>query len=121
MDEELIVGLPGFGGTNNFARFRAKMRAFLLDHKDNIVIYKLRTNKQLTPSDLDESERILIEGGTGGADETTKAKEESKGLGLFVRSLVGLDREVVKDELGKFISGKTLNANQIEFINMIAD
>ncbi len=121
MGDESVVDLPGFGGADNFARFKAKTRAFLLNHKDNIVIHKLRTNKQLTPSDLDELERILIESGTGGTDEIKSAGEESKGLGLFVRSLVGLDREVVKEQLSNFISGETLNANQIEFLDMITD
>jgi len=40
---------------------------------------------------------------------------------LFVRSLVGLDREAAKQAFTSFISGKTLNANQIEFVNLIVD
>jgi len=40
---------------------------------------------------------------------------------LFVCSLVGLDREIAKQELARFLSGKTLNSNQIEFANMIVD
>ena len=40
----------------------------------------------------------------------------SEGLGLFVRSLVGLDREAAKGALGGFLAGKTLSANQIEFV-----
>jgi type I restriction enzyme, R subunit len=50
-----------------------------------------------------------------------KAKTESNGLGLFVRSLVGLDREAAKQALNGFIAGKTLSANQIEFVNLIVD
>lgn len=44
-----------------------------------------------------------------------------KRLGLFVRSLIGLDREAAKEELGRFIGGKTLKANQLEFLNLIVD
>ncbi len=50
-----------------------------------------------------------------------ETKAESPGLGLFVCSLVGLDREIAKQELARFLSGKTLNSNQIEFANMIVD
>ena len=50
-----------------------------------------------------------------------KAKEESHGLGLFVRSLVGLDREAAKEAFAGFLAGKTLTANQIEFVNLIVD
>ena len=42
--------------------------------------------------DLAELERMLVESGVGGPDQIDRAKQESHGLGLFVRSLVGLDR-----------------------------
>jgi Type I site-specific restriction-modification system, R (restriction) subunit and related helicases len=50
-----------------------------------------------------------------------RAKETSHGLGLFVRSLVGLDREAAKAALGGFLTGKSLAANQIEFVNLIVN
>jgi len=40
---------------------------------------------------------------------------------LFIRSLVGLDREAAKQAFGIFLSGSTPSANQIEFINLIID
>ena len=36
-----------------------------------------------------------------------------------MRSLIGLDREAAKKSLATFLLGKTLTANQIEFINLI--
>lgn len=42
-------------------------------------------------------------------------------MGLFVRSLVGLDREAAKTALASFLRGKTLTANQIEFVDLIVD
>jgi len=121
MGDEIIVELPGFTALDNFEKFRAKARAFLRSHEDHVVIFKLRTNKQLTPSDLSELEKILLENKLGVEEDIDRAKEESHGLGLFVRSLVGLDREVAKQELAKFISGKNLNSNQIEFVDMIVN
>ena len=50
-----------------------------------------------------------------------KAKAECDGLGLFVRSLVGMDREAAKQALNAFTAGKTLTANQIEFVNLIVE
>lgn len=41
------------------------------------------------------------------------------GLGLFVHSLVGMDREAVTQALGGFVADKTLSANQLEFVNLI--
>jgi type I restriction enzyme, R subunit len=45
----------------------------------------------------------------------------NEGLGLFVRSLIGLDCEAVKSGLGGFLAGRTLRANQIEFLNLLID
>jgi type I restriction enzyme R subunit len=121
MGDESEVGLPGFGAPGSFERFRAKARAFLREHESHITIHKLRTNKALTPSDLDELERMLAASGIGRADDLQRAKEESHGLGLFVRSLVGLDREAAKEAFAGFLAGKTLNSSQIEFVNLIVD
>ena len=121
MGDETIVELPHFTPPDSFEKFRAKARDFLRSHQNQMVIFKLRNNKQLTETDLSELETILLENGLGNAEDLDRAKQESQGLGLFVRSLIGLDREVAKQEFGKFLADKTLNANQIEFINMIID
>jgi type I restriction enzyme R subunit len=121
MGSEAAVELPGFDAADSFERFRAKARAFLKAHEDHIAIHKLRMNKALTSSDLDELERMLTANGVGGAGDVRKAKEECHGLGLFVRSLVGLDREAAKQAFAGFVAGTTLNANQIEFVNLIVD
>lgn len=121
MGDEIAVELPGFTSSDNFEKFRAKARAFLRSHQDHVVIFKLRKNLQLTSSDLSELESILAQSGAGEVEDIVRAKEQSQGLGLFVRSLVGLEREVAKQELARFLSGKKLNSNQIEFANMIVD
>ena len=102
-------------------RLRAKARAFLGQHADHVAIRKLRMNRPLTPVDLDELERMLAESGAGDARDLERARAESQGLGLVVRSLVGLDREAAKEAFAGFLSGKTPTANQIEFVNLIVD
>ena len=79
-------------------------------------------NRPLTAADLAELERMLAESGVG-APGGHRARQGAKpqGLGLFVRSLVGLDREAAKEALAGFLDGKTLGANQIEFVNLIVD
>ncbi|MGH8728696.1 MAG: type I restriction-modification enzyme R subunit C-terminal domain-containing protein [Burkholderiales bacterium] len=121
MGSETGIELPGFAADGNFEKFRAKAQAFLRAHHDHVAIRKLRTNKALTVADLAELERMLAESGVGGADEISRAKEKSQGLGLFVRSLVGLDREAAKEALADFLIGKTFSANQIEFVNLIVN
>jgi len=116
MGSEINVELPGFAAAGDFEKFRAKTRAFLLEHQDHTVIHKLRMNMPLSSSDLDELERMLSESGLGGAEEIARAKKMSNGLGLFVRSLVGLDRETAKQSMATFLLGKTLSANQIDLV-----
>lgn len=121
MGRERVVDLPGFGAPDGFERFREKVRAFLREHEDHVTIRKLRTNRPLTRSDLAELERMLAGSGVGDAASVEKAKRESEGLGLFVRSLVGLDREAAKGAFAGFLDGRTLNASQIEFVDLIVN
>ncbi len=119
MGDEIDIELPGFTSPQGFEKFRAKARAFLRAHLAHIAVHKLRMNKPLTASDLAELERMLAESKLGDPDDLARAKEESNGLGLFVRSLVGMDREAAKGAFAGFLSGKTLGSSQIEFINLI--
>jgi type I restriction enzyme R subunit len=122
MGDEVIIDLPGFTKpTGDFEKFRAKAQAFLRQHEDHIAIHKLRKNKPLTKIDLEELERILLESGVGSTDDIIRATKEAHGLGLFVRSLVGLDREAAKEALATFLEDRTLGANQIEFVNLIVN
>ena len=121
MGGETGIVLPGFTVSGDFEKFRAKARAFLREHQDHVTIHKLRMNRALTATDLVALERMLSESGIGASDEIARAKAESRGLGLFVRSLVGMDREAAKEALAGFLSGKTLGSNQIEFVDLIVN
>lgn len=78
-------------------------------------------NKALTAADLAELELMLVESGVGAEEDVGRAKTESQGLVLFVRSLVGMDREAAKGALSGFLNGKTWSASQIEFVNLIVN
>lgn len=114
------IRLPDFD-IDGFEKFRIKARQFLRAHEENMVIYKLRNNQQLTPTDLEELERILAENAGASPADLAKAKAESHGLGLFVRSLVGLNRQAAKEALGAFQGGKTLTGAQTEFLDLIVN
>jgi type I restriction enzyme, R subunit len=118
---ETMIDIQAFGSSDEFERFRAKARQFLLAHEDHITIHKLRFNQPLTATDLSELERILLEAGIGKHDDLEQAKQTSQGLGGFIRSLVGLNREAAKQAFGDFLGESIATANQIEFINLIID
>ncbi len=119
MGEEAEIQLVGFAAEPSLERFREKAKAFLRGHLDREAIQKLRMNEPLTQSDLNELHQILMESGAG--DGAVIAKATEGGLGLFVRTLVGLDREAAKAVLSSFVSGTNLTANQIEFVSMMVD
>jgi type I restriction enzyme R subunit len=121
LGSEAEVELPGFTGGTDYEKFLAKTRAFLRAHIEEKSVRKLRMNETLTRADLGELERLLVESGSGTAEELRRAAEDSRGLGLFVRSLIGLDRRAAKEAMSAFMSDKALNSSQIEFINLIVD
>jgi type I restriction enzyme R subunit len=113
------VEIRGAVGTD-LHRFRMKARHFLKNHMDHIAIQKLRRNEALTAQDLKELERIFIEAGLAEDDDLAKLKGDG-GLGIFIRSLVGLNREAAKQAFADFIAKRKPTANQTEFLNMIID
>ncbi|MBI5284755.1 MAG: DEAD/DEAH box helicase family protein [Chloroflexi bacterium] len=116
-----MIELPGLGGGADFEQFRKKALNFLRSHEDIAAVHKLRMNQPLTAADLSRLERVLIDEGVGSEADLDRAKRESQGLGLFIRSLVGLDREAAKQAFGQFLADRTATANQIEFVNLIID
>lgn len=102
----------------NMKRFKEKARAYLREHEDNIALRKLQRNRQLTESDLRELEEMLYAAG-GEAGEIQSLKEKDGGLGLFVRSLVGLDQDAVQEAFAELLDQNRYSVQQIRFIELI--
>lgn len=100
-------------------RFRAKALAFLSAHLDDAVLFKVRHGKQLTSLDIESLEAIMRESGEFTPGELVIATTESDGLGLFVRTLLGLDRSAAQDALADFIAGQSFTANQLAFLDLL--
>ena len=120
LGSESAVDLPEIATGLDMARFKDKARQFLRAHENHLALQRLRRNQPLTQTDLAELETMLIDAG-GTKALIDHAKEQSHGLGIFIRSLVGLDRETAAAAFDKFISGTTTTADQIEFINLIVE
>ena len=121
LSEATLVELPGITPGADWQRFRAKAAAYLKQHQDHIALQRLRRNKALTPDDLQALEQMLLDSGAGDAAAIDQAKVESHGLGLFIRSLVGLDREAALEAFGTYLDGAKFTAKQIRFINLIVN
>jgi type I restriction enzyme R subunit len=119
--EAIIVQLKDAATGVDRARFRAKALAFLREHANDAVLFKVRHGKQLTALDLAELERIMVE--TAGLDgaQVAAAASQAHGLGLFVRSLLGLDRAAAVEALSEFTAGTTFTGNQLAFADLLVE
>jgi type I restriction enzyme, R subunit len=113
---ELVHVAPGV----DKARFREKAEVFLREHSDDAVLFKLRHGKQLTALDLSSLEAILVGSGLPAA-QVASAAAEAEGLGLFIRSMVGMDRAAATEALESFTAGTTFTGNQLVFVNMLVE
>lgn len=105
----------------DWERFRAKAAAYLKEHEDQLALQRLRRNKQLTEDDLESLEQMLVSSGAGGPADIAWASERSHGLGLFVRGLVGLDREAAYEVFEAYLDDNRFTVDQIRFVNLIVD
>lgn len=118
LGEQAVIDLPQVIAGLNMNKFKEKARAFLKAHESHLSLQRLRRNQPLTPADLIELEKMLVEAG-GTEALINEAKEQSHGLGMFIRSLVGLDREAAMQAFSEFLQGSPATPNQIEFVNLI--
>lgn len=62
---------------------------------------------------------LLLDSGAGNSAAIAQAKEDAHGLGLFIRSLVGLDHQAALEAFSEYLDGTKFNANQLHFIHRI--
>ncbi|MCB0984154.1 MAG: DEAD/DEAH box helicase family protein, partial [Ilumatobacter sp.] len=122
MGEAFEVDLPGAGGSVasvEFAQFRKKAEHFLKEHLAEAAVAKVRSGAPLTPADIDELQRILVAAGIGNDDTFEQASRKAGSFGLFIRSLVGLDRAAAKAAFADFLDDKRYTKNQIQFVTLV--
>ncbi|MEZ4737311.1 MAG: DEAD/DEAH box helicase family protein [Caldilineaceae bacterium] len=114
--------VPYLTGGVNVAQYRKKVQQFLQNHKDHIVIHKLRRAQPLTPLDLSELERFFFAAAdVGTRAEFVAAYPDVPSLGAFIRGLVGLDRRAAKERFARYLDDQTCSPDQIRFVDLIID
>lgn len=120
MGEKREVELLDLGGASSLAQFRKKARAYVDAHADHVTLARLRQGKPLTPTDLDELQRLLEEADIASSADFARVRAMPD-LPDFVRSLVGLDRKAAQAAFNEALAGQILSAQQIRFVEMIVD
>ena len=117
-----------FGGINehnlvptytNLQSYKDRVESYIRNHKDHLVIHKLKTNKPITETEINVLEGILFDGKTIGTKQDYIAHYGDKPLGAFIRGIVGLDITAAQDAFADFIQAGNLRADQLTFIKQI--
>ena len=103
--------------------YHTRILDYLNDHRDLDVIKKIKRLEKLTDADISELERICWKE-LGSKEEYEKyinRKEMICGdsVAAFIRSIVGVDRQLAKEKFSQFLNDSPLNALQDEYINQI--
>ena len=104
---------------DDLKNYKAKAEHYIRQHKDHIVIAKLRTNKPLTDTDVNALEEILWK--EVGTKQDYEKEVGKKPLGEFVREIVGLDMNAAKEAFSDYLENSNLDSRQIYFVNQIVE
>ena len=104
---------------NDMQSYKKKVNKYLIEHKDDLAIYKLRTNKSLTEDDIKYLEKILWE--DLGTIEDYKREFGDEPLLKLVSKIVGLDPQAANEVFSEFLSDESLNINQMEFVKLVVN
>lgn len=119
--ESTEVQLKDFSTGINLAQYKRKVEAYIRANENHIAVAKLRHNKPLTPTDLSELERFVYESDVVESRARFEQCYGTVSLPMFIRSLVGLDRNAAKEAFAGFLDGGRYSSQQIRFVEMIID
>ena len=122
--EDELDPIPGTTSVNavngvDVAQYKKKVEAFLQAHVNDICINKLKFNKPLTELDIEQLEKILFENSDIGSREQLQTIQEGKGLGEFIRSIIGVERMEIEKVFSEYLDNNKFNSNQIRFVETI--
>ena len=99
--------------------YRRRVERYLNDHKDHLVISKIKTNQPITAAELVQLQEIFLNADEIGSRDEFEKEGKGKKLGVFIRELIGLDKGAVQSAFAEFIQAQNLNAEQIKFVDLI--
>ena len=106
---EVNYGLP----------YRKRVESFIRENRHHLTISKLSTNQPITEDELLALEEILFDGDTRGTKETYIKEFGEQPLGVFIRSILGLDINAAQQAFAEFLNSGNLRTEQMTFIQNI--
>jgi type I restriction enzyme R subunit len=120
IDHEAVVAHDILVGYQRMESYKQRVESFIRKNQNHITISRLKNNHPITTSELEELERILFSEDRGTKDDYIREFGD-KPLGVFIRSLIGLDVTAAKTAFADFLTKGKLKADQMTFINNIID
>ena len=103
--------------TPQFKNYKQRVIDYLADNVESPVIHKIRNVIPLTSEDLKELQRILWE--ELGSKDDYDHIADGESVGVFVRKIVGLDREAISKLFADYLAKYNFNQMQEEFLHQI--
>lgn len=104
---------------NNLDNYQLRVNAYLLEHKHDFVIQKLRNNNEILEDDIKYLEKILWQ--ELGSKEDYIEEFGDSPLAKMVLKIVGLNIQAANELFSDFLSDESLNSNQISFVKLIVN
>ncbi|WP_294378859.1 DEAD/DEAH box helicase family protein [uncultured Clostridium sp.] len=120
--EDMVINEESHGAmynSNNLKNYKKKVEYYLKEHENEMVIHKLKNNKQLTEQDVKTLESIMWN--ELGTKEDYKKEFGDMPVNKLVRKMVGLDRATANEIFSEFLNNENLNTKQIHFVKLIVD
>ncbi|NEO75939.1 DEAD/DEAH box helicase family protein [Moorena sp. SIO4G3] len=122
LGEVVEVDVPSQQTGFSREQYHKKVKTYIKNNEDHITIAKLKRNVPLTEADLTALEEMLFTAEEiGGRDRFFEMYGQDISLKLFIRKIVGLDRNAAKEAFSKYLQVTNFSANQIRFVETIID
>lgn len=99
--------------------YKDRVETYIRNHRDHLVIHKLRNNVPITAKELEVLEQILFTEDVAGSKEDFQNQYGDKPLGAFIRSITGVSQEALNIAFADFLQVGNLRADQMTFVKTI--
>lgn len=119
-DSEVTLTLNDSDISSNYGiSYKRRVESFIRENKHQLTISKLLTNEPITAKELQVLESILFDGDERGTKEDFINEFGEEPLGVFIRSIIGLDVKAAQEAFAEFLQAGNLRADQMTFIQNI--
>jgi type I restriction enzyme R subunit len=99
--------------------YKRRVERFIHENESHITIHKLKNNIPITRTDIQALEDIMFSEDKLGNKKQFEEMYGPQPLGVFIRSLIGMDTGAAKIAFNEFLAAGNLSADQIRFIDTI--